>query len=175
MSTNLPVEANASGNAPIAPKVLAGTLGAGVGGALGSAIVWAIGIACPGGSFDATTVDKTIAACPSPIAQLIPIIVAGLGALYAGYKAPHQQRLEDVTAAIAKYVVGADETAPAAHDPVPVDVTGSPPTVDPGDPGNDGETVNDGDVSADPVAALGAAVPPADPPAQPAAPAAPVQ
>lgn len=172
MSTTLPVEANSSGNAPTAPKVVAATLGGGIGGTLGTAVVYVIGVFCPGGTFDASNVDKTIAAVPWPLAALVPGALAAVGAAYAGWKAPHQPRLEDVTAALAKYVVGSNETAPAPHDPVPV----SAPVQSAGDPGDDGEDVTDGDVTDDPVAAIGeapAAQP--DPPAQPAAPAAPPQ
>lgn len=104
------------GKAPIAPKALAGTLGSGIGGTLGTAIVYVIGIFCPGGSFDASTVDKTIAAVPWPLAGLIPGAVAAAGALIGTYYAPHQARLADVTEALARYTVGVDELAPAAHD-----------------------------------------------------------
>lgn len=117
------------GKAPIAPKALAGTLGSGIGGTLGTAIVYVIGIFCPGGSFDASTVDKTIAAVPWPLAGLIPGAVAAAGALIGTYYAPHQARLADVTEALARYTVGVDELAPAAHDvdPAPDPAPIAPP------------------------------------------------
>lgn len=140
MTNALPAEGD---KAPTAPKVIASTAGGGAGAAFGTLAVYVIGVFCPGGSFDASTVDKTLAAVPWPIAAVVPILLAAAGAYLSGHHAPHQARLEDVTEAMARYVVGDNELAPAAHDVAP-----EPEAAAPVGPPEDDEITDDdpGDV-----------------------------
>lgn len=155
MSPNLPVEAAASGRAPVAPKVISGGVGAAAGGSLGTAVIWVLGVVW-GAPADAAHVAQAMSAAPWPVTALVPGALAGIGALWLGYIAPHQQRLEDVTEAIAKYVVGSNQTAPAAHDPVPVTPASTFPSAPPDD-----DEVGDDDTSDTPIATVGDdAVPP---------------
>ena len=78
--------------APIEAKVIAAAWGAGLGGASSTFILWLLGFLCWGASPAADKATDAVAAVPQPVAALIFIAVASLGAGLGGYEAPHTDR-----------------------------------------------------------------------------------
>jgi len=73
----------------IESKVIAATGGSGAGAVLASFVLWLLGVTVWHVGFAADKAEQAVAAVPSPVAGLILLIVSALGALGAGYAAPH--------------------------------------------------------------------------------------
>lgn len=79
-------------NTTVETKVIAATAGGGIGAALGQFILWAMGVMFWGASASAEGATKALAAVPAPVSILLVTLVASVGALGAGYWAPHTSR-----------------------------------------------------------------------------------
>lgn len=80
---------------PIETKVIAATTGSGVGAAIGVFIIWLLGVLVWHGSSTSAEVANTMAAVPTPVADLILIAISVGSAFLGGYVAPHTHRRGD--------------------------------------------------------------------------------
>jgi len=103
----------------IESKVIAATGGSGAGAVLASFVLWLLGVTVWHVGFAADKAEQAVAAVPSPVAGLILLIVSALGALGAGYAAPHtsQPLSRETMIAIAQAGLADPATAPAAGQP----------------------------------------------------------
>ena len=76
----------------IETKVIAAASGSGLGAAVGTFLLWLLGVTIWGVPFDATSAPRAVAAVPEPVGALLVIVVAVVGAGLAGYAAPHSPR-----------------------------------------------------------------------------------
>jgi hypothetical protein len=75
---------------PMEAKVKAALLGATASSSVGSTFVlWGMGVLLWHKSANADSVNMAISAVPTPVAAVVIGVVAGLGAAFAGYAAPH--------------------------------------------------------------------------------------
>lgn len=83
-------------------KTIAAAGGAGGGGIFGTLIIWALGAGLFGAGWSAGQVDAAIAAVPYPLAAVVPPVLGTLGALWAGWAAPHTERTPTEIQALAE-------------------------------------------------------------------------
>lgn len=79
-------------NTTIETKVIAATAGGGIGAAVGQFLLWGMGVVFWGASANADKSTEALAAVPAPVSILLVTIVAAVGALAAGFWAPHTSR-----------------------------------------------------------------------------------
>ena len=77
---------------PVEAKVYAALAGGGIGGALGSFLLWLLGVSVWHVSSSAPQSAAANAAVPPPVADLLLILLPGGLAWLAGYLAPHTPR-----------------------------------------------------------------------------------
>jgi hypothetical protein len=73
-------------------KVIAAISGSAGGTALATGLLWLLGVLAFGGSSKAGDAANTVAAVPAPVAGVVLLALAALGAGLAGYAAPHTPR-----------------------------------------------------------------------------------
>lgn len=89
----------------IEAKVVAAAAGSGVGAAVGTFLLWLLGVTVWGQPVAADAAAKAVSAVPGPVAGLLVIVVSVVGAALGGYRAPHTARAD------------LGESAPAAGEP----------------------------------------------------------
>jgi len=109
-----------STTATIEAKVIAAAAGSGLGAAVGTFLLWALGATVWGAPADAGHAATAAAAVPEPVGALLVIVVGILGAAVAGYAAPHTPRPDLSQQPVA---VPAE---PAASPPAPTGATAAP-------------------------------------------------
>lgn len=82
----------------IETKVIAAAAGSGGGAAVGSFVLWLLGVAAWGAPSAADHAGQAMAAVPSPVSALVLVILAAAGGLTSGYAAPHTSRLPKAAA-----------------------------------------------------------------------------
>lgn len=78
----------------IETKVIAATAGSGAGAAIGTFLLWLLGVTLWHASGSATAAANAVAAVPQPVADLVPIILSAIGGFVGGYLAPHTVRTD---------------------------------------------------------------------------------
>jgi hypothetical protein len=81
-----------SSNKIIETKVYAAAGGGGLAAAVGEFLLWLLGVLLWHVPADAKHAGDAHAAVPSPVATLLLVLLAVVGAAYGGYKAPHTAR-----------------------------------------------------------------------------------
>ncbi len=117
-----------STTATIEAKVIAAAAGSGLGAAVGTFLLWALGATVWGAPADAGHAATAAAAVPEPVGALLVIVVGILGAAVAGYAAPHTPRPDlhgQPASAAAEPAAASTESAAAAVPAPPV----TPPAV----------------------------------------------
>jgi hypothetical protein len=76
----------------IETKVIAAAAGAGGGGAVSGFLLWLLGVTVWGVPKDADHATQAVAAVPMPVALLLAVALAVIGAALGGYRAPHTDR-----------------------------------------------------------------------------------
>lgn len=76
----------------IETKVLTAASGAGLGSAVGSFLLWLLGVLVWHQSASAESAAAAIGAVPSPVSLLVLAVLAVLGSFISGYLAPHTKR-----------------------------------------------------------------------------------
>lgn len=74
---------------PVEAKVLAATVGSGAGSAVGTFLLWLLGVLVWHQPDGADKAGDAIGAVPSPVAGLLLVVVSAAGAAVAGWLAPH--------------------------------------------------------------------------------------
>lgn len=98
----------------IETKVWAGLAGLMTGGALGSFVVWLLGVTVWGVPFDADHADTAVQAVPWPVDGLVPLLLGALFGGAAAYQAPPSNNAGNN--AVGEAMPDTD----AGHDPVPM-------------------------------------------------------
>lgn len=100
----------------IEAKVIAGAAGSGLGAALGTFVLWLLGVLVWHAPSAATAAEAAIAAVPSPVSALVLTVLAIVGTAVAGFLAPHTSRIPGAHSA--------DTASPDSRSPA--DLTGPP-------------------------------------------------
>jgi hypothetical protein len=103
----------------IETKVVAATAGSGAGGVLATFTTWLLGVYVWGASPAADQAEAAVAAVPTPVAALVVVIVTAVGALIAGYAAPHTSRLDASSASANDMVAWAKDYIDRRYGPQP--------------------------------------------------------
>lgn len=73
-------------------KVVAAAGGAGGGSVVGTFVLWLLGAWAWKAGFGADQVETALAAVPAPVSSAVLVLIGTVGALIAGYAAPHTER-----------------------------------------------------------------------------------
>lgn len=71
---------------PISPKVVASSIGAGVGATVSTLLNWLLGVLVWHAPATAAAVGEAVAAVPSPVSAIVVLLVTTVSAGGAGYK-----------------------------------------------------------------------------------------
>lgn len=77
----------------IESKVIASAAGSGLGGAVGTFVLWLLGVGVWHASNSASAAAQAVSAVPAPVSELTVVLLAVGGAFLAGYVAPHTSRV----------------------------------------------------------------------------------
>jgi hypothetical protein len=99
--------------APVETKVVAATAGGASGGVVGLFVLWLLGVFIWHAPADALHSTQAVAAVPEPVGGFALFLLAGVCALWAGYRAPHTPRPDLI---IGRALVAPDEPT-VVHDP----------------------------------------------------------